>query len=80
MSMDYIRKTYGVPAKRGARIVYTGDISARLATIIGSRAARIKVRFDDSPIYGELHPTWNVQYLPAAIPKVGQAPDQGSLE
>lgn len=25
MSMDYIRKTYGVPAKRGGRVIYTGS-------------------------------------------------------
>ncbi|MEN6534115.1 MAG: hypothetical protein ABFD89_10665 [Bryobacteraceae bacterium] len=63
MSMDYIRDTYGVPAKRGARIEYTGGEVPRLGTIIGTRNAHIKVRFDDSPIHGNLHPTWKVRYL-----------------
>ena len=28
MSMGYIRKTYGVPAKRGGRVIYTGSHTA----------------------------------------------------
>lgn len=38
MSLEYIRKTYGVSAKRSARVRVQRD--GRLGVITGSRAAR----------------------------------------
>lgn len=63
--MDYIRKFYGVPAKRGARIEFTpGLYRIQTGTIIGSIQGRLKVRFDDEPKrVAILHPTWEVRYL-----------------
>ncbi len=64
--MDYIRKYYGVPAKRGGRIKFTGwsGERAKHGTIIGSKDARLRVRFDDEPKrIALLHPTWEVEYL-----------------
>jgi hypothetical protein len=49
MSMQYIRKTYAVPAKRGAEIVYYGGGCDLVGVITGSS--------------GALHPTWCVRYL-----------------
>jgi len=40
--MEYIRRSYGVPAYRGGRIKYMGKIG----TIISSRYGFIRVRFD----------------------------------
>jgi hypothetical protein len=36
MSLDYIRKTYGVPAKKGARVEYTGGKAPQFGTICGA--------------------------------------------
>jgi hypothetical protein len=60
--MQSIRNRYGVPAKRGARVICNGDP----ATITGSSrtAEHLMVRFDDEPgrTY-PIHPTWRVEYL-----------------
>ena len=44
--MDYIRKTYGVPAKRGARVQYVGDGFAQAGTITGSNGSHLWIRLD----------------------------------
>ena len=66
MSMEYIRKTYGVPAKRGARIEFT-DTWGKVheGCIVGSRGCYL--RADMPTIRGgivTLHPTSDVRYLP----------------
>lgn len=66
MSMDYIRKTYGVSAKRGARIEFT-DTRGRIheGRIVGSRG--MYLRADMPTVRGgivTLHPTSDVRYLP----------------
>ena len=64
MSMEYIRKTYGVPAKRGGRIEFTDLYGAKWRGVIRSASdARLIVRLDGLRINSILHPTWNVQYL-----------------
>ncbi len=67
MSMEYIRKTYKVPAKRGGEIRYTGNKSGPvLMKIIGSKGQYLKCRIIDG-FYGGieilLHPTWEIEYL-----------------
>ncbi len=61
VSMDYIRKHYGVPAKRGGRV---RTPSGKLGTIVGSRGQYLRVRSDGyvSPI--QYHPL-DVVYLDA---------------
>lgn len=61
--MEYIRNTYGVPAKRGRRIRYTGGDEPRLGTITGSRNAYLRVMFDGEEFSDLLHPTCEVEYL-----------------
>lgn len=69
MSMDYIRKTYGVPAKRGGRLIYTDSDGVKFHCTIKSatNSGHLKVLVDDRvPGYRgrmKLHPTWNVEYL-----------------
>ncbi len=64
MSMESIRECYGVPAKRGARIVYSGDGCPALGTVVASRGHYLRVRFDDAPNpIATLHPTWEVEWL-----------------
>lgn len=59
MSMEYIRKTYKVPAKRGGRIRFQG----REGVIVGARDARLRARFHGIGIVA-LHPAWEIEYLP----------------
>lgn len=63
-SLAYIRRTYGVPAKKDARVRFTAFGKSREATIVGAHNGTLRVRFDDRPelILG-LHPTWEVVYL-----------------
>lgn len=69
MSMDYIRKAYGVPAKRGGRLIFTDSNGVRFHCTIKSatRSGRLKVLVDDRvPGYRgrlNLHPTWNIEYV-----------------
>lgn len=66
MSMDYIRKTYNVPAKRGGRVEYTHPKPARMGTIIGADGARLRIRLDGEKFVGRYHPTWELRYLDGA--------------
>ena len=66
MSMDYIRRTYGVPAKRGARVQYDGVTVGQpplLGTITGTKGALLRVRFDGERRTHNLHPAWALVYL-----------------
>lgn len=63
MSLEDIRKFYCVPAKRGARVVYTGGIAPSIGTITGSNGARIRVRMDGTNTTHTYHPTWEMRYL-----------------
>ena len=67
MSMAHIRQTYGVPAKRGMRIEYSGNLDKsgkpRLGTIAGSAGERLRIRMDGEPRTGIYHPTWKIKYL-----------------
>jgi hypothetical protein len=63
--MRYIRGAYGVPARRGARIRYTGETPAVLGTVVAARGQYLRVRLDcesPRPIV-TLHPTWEVEFL-----------------
>lgn len=66
MSLQYIRDTYGVPAKRGARVEYSGNGTAIQGTITSSRGPHILVRLDGDDFSMQFHPTWKMHYLDAA--------------
>lgn len=64
MSLEYIRRTYKVPAKRGARVRYQGGQSEAMeGGITGSRNAYLRIRFDGHKRSLQCHPTWNMEYL-----------------
>lgn len=65
MSMEWVRKNYGVPAKRGGRVEYAGDIGSgkRLGTILRSDGSRLRIRLDGDDWAGIYHPTWALRYL-----------------
>ena len=64
MSMEYIRRYYSVPAKRGGRVMWkTATMSKRMTgTITSARGAYIMVRPDGKRHPITLHPTWNIEY------------------
>lgn len=57
MSLPYIRRTYGVPAKRGMRVQYGDSKNAAQGTIVGSRNAWLRIRWDGSGRVSTWHPT-----------------------
>jgi hypothetical protein len=63
--MQRIREYYGVPAKRGMRIVYHGAKRVRLGTITGSDTAGmyLRIRLDGDRRSTLFHPTWQLEYL-----------------
>lgn len=58
MSMNYIRRYYAVPAKRGMRVTVDGYSG----TIVGSYGQYLRVRVDGEKHAGLWHPTWRVEY------------------
>lgn len=63
MSMDYIRHSYGVPAKRGGRVTWWATLGAQaVGTIVGTRGHYLRVRFDGEKRARTLHPTWRIGY------------------
>jgi len=62
VSLAYIRRTYGVPAKRYGRVRFL-DGKAREGTIVKARGHYLRVRFDGEYIPRTLHPTWRIEYL-----------------
>lgn len=62
MSMAYIRRHYGVPAKRGVRVIANG----RPGTITSADGARLRVRLAGDTRSTVHHPTWRMQYPEAA--------------
>lgn len=63
MSMAWIRKTYGVPAKRGGRVLYTGNGRPEYGTIKSARCGRLNVLLDGEKYTIPLHPTWELSYI-----------------
>jgi hypothetical protein len=61
MSMEQIRRTRGVPAKRGMRVLYT--TKNRFGTIIGARGGYLQIRLDGDKHARSYHPTWKLDYL-----------------
>lgn len=57
MSMEWVRRNYGVPARRGGRVKFFG-----VEGVITSATHYLRVRMDDGRRV-LLHPTWKVEYL-----------------
>lgn len=62
MSMAWVRKSYGVPAKRGMRVVYTGRGSPVSGTIRSARSGRLNIQLDGANGTKSYHPTWELKY------------------
>jgi hypothetical protein len=78
MSLDYIRKYYSVPARRGGRVAYTGE-----RTICGARGSHLSIRLDGCKHTMPFHPTWELRYLDkdeSAAPPAAVIGDQGETK
>lgn len=58
LSLDYVRRYYGVPARRGMRVTCDG----KPGTLTTGDGAHIRVRLDGEKHSGNYHPTWRVTY------------------
>lgn len=63
MSMEWVRRCYGVPAKRGGRVEYTGDGKAERGTIRSVRGAQLMIQLDGERRTMPFHPTWCLRYV-----------------
>ena len=63
MTIAYVRKAYGVPAKRKGRVSYTGEGRVELGTITGACGSHLRVRLDGIKHSVPFHPTWKIEYL-----------------
>jgi len=61
MSMAFIRRHHGVPAKRGMRVFYKHE--GRYGTILSARGDYLRIRLDGDKWAGNYHPTWKLDYL-----------------
>jgi hypothetical protein len=68
-SFDYVRRVYGVPAKRGLRVTVDG----KPGVITRAKGQYIMVRFDGRKFPLPCHPTWRVDYAPQAAEGVVRA-------
>ena len=58
-SFGYVRAYYGVPARRGARVIADGNPGR----ITSGDGAHIRVRLDGEKRSRPWHPTWRIDYL-----------------
>lgn len=63
--MDWIRRSYNVPARIGGRVIYAGGKERQYGTILGAKNGRLLIRLDGAAKTGFYHPTWNLEYLAA---------------
>lgn len=63
MSMEWVRKRYNVPAKRGGRVKYTGCGKDEFGTITGTSGGHLLIRLDGLKTSLHFHPTWELEYL-----------------
>ncbi|MGV6475400.1 hypothetical protein [Azotobacter vinelandii] len=63
MSMAWVRKTYGVSAKRGMRVLYTGSGRREYGTIRSAKDCYLRIQLDGECHSMLFHPTWKLDYL-----------------
>lgn len=61
--MSYIRQVYGVPAKRGGKVRYTGGKAVETGTIKSACGNYLKIQMDGAKSVLPFHPTWQLDYL-----------------
>lgn len=61
--MARIRKIYGVPAKRGGRVMFTGGGRVEYGTIKSARGRYLYIQLDGTKRSMPFHPTWSLSYI-----------------
>ena len=61
--LQYINNSYGLNAKRGDRVLYTGGKTPRYGTITGAKNGHLCVRLDGQKHSKPYHPTWELKIL-----------------
>lgn len=62
--MESVRRTYGVPARKGTPVVFRGYATPMQGHIISSTGSHLYMRLDhNGQRFGPLHPTWKMDYL-----------------
>ncbi len=69
---EWIARQYGVAAKRGARVRYTGGKEPRDGTITGAQGGHLMIRLDGDKHAHPYHPTWELELLAAALHPEGE--------
>ncbi|HGP4248533.1 TPA: hypothetical protein ACQT19_005347 [Pseudomonas aeruginosa] len=63
MSMEFIRKAYAVPCKRGGQVIYRGRGTEERGTITSAKGAHLMIKLDGERKPRKFHPAWELQYL-----------------
>ena len=63
MSFDYINRAYGIKAKRGVRVEYTGEGRVELGTIKSANGAHLNILIDGKKHTMPFHPTWKLKLI-----------------
>ena len=72
MSLEWVRSRYGVPARRGVRVIFDG----RPGRITSARGGHLRILLDGSKHPVPVHPRWRVTYLDAQGRAIGPEPVQ----
>lgn len=62
MSLEYINKTYGLNARIGQRVRYTGGEEPVEGTITGVRDQYVRILLDGEKKPKNFHPIWELEY------------------
>jgi len=60
--MANVRRYYGVPVRRGARVTFRGYKEPLSGSIISCTGSHIYLRLDDGRRFGPCHPTYQMDY------------------
>lgn len=61
--MEWVRRNYRVPARRGGRVEYLGNGSTIEGTIRSARGGYVYIQLDGDRHSLPFHPTWKLRYL-----------------
>lgn len=64
-SFDYINGYYGLSAKEGDRVVYSGSYVPVGGTIVGAQGAKLLIRLDGDAHPKPFHPEWKLEIVSA---------------
>ena len=71
MSISWVRRSYGVPANRGGRVIYRGRGRDEHGTICGASYGRLRIRLDGDTRSRLFHPEWMLEYVCGPDPSHG---------